>query len=149
MTRYLVVAHQTAVSPELLDRVSQLARDDPEAMFTILVPATVVDHLLIWKEGESRDIAQRSGEKAAELFKTNGLNVPSVNVGDSSPLLAIEDHLRAHPENYDAIVLSTLPEGLSRWLRQDVHSRAERQFALPIIHVVARKESGVASSSEG
>ena len=149
MTRYLVVAHQTAASPELLDRVSQLARDDPEAMFTILVPATAVDHLLMWEEGESRDIAQRSGEKAAELFKAKGLNVAGVDVGDSSPLLAIEDHLRTHPENYDAIVLSTLPEGLSRWLRQDVHSRAERQFALPIIHVVAQKESGVASGSRG
>jgi len=40
MMRYLVVAHQTATSPELLKRVFDLSENDREATFSILVPAT-------------------------------------------------------------------------------------------------------------
>jgi hypothetical protein len=56
-------------------------------------------------------------------------------IGDGSPLLAIEDELRAQPEKYEAIVLSTLPPGISRWLRLDVHNQAERKFGIPVIPV--------------
>lgn len=64
MTRYLVVAHQTATSPELLQRVTGLAANDPKATFTILVPGTPVDHLLVWEEGETRAIARKGAESA-------------------------------------------------------------------------------------
>ena len=138
MSRYLVVAHQTATSPELLDRMSQVAANDPDAVFTLLVPATPVPHLLVWYEGETRDIARQKAEEAKALFEKNGLNVARAGIGDSSPLLAIEDELRARPDEYDTIVLSTLPPGISRWLRLDVHSQAEGRFNLPVVHVVAQ-----------
>ena len=52
MTRYLVVAHQTATSLELLEKVTEIANGDPHSTFTILVPATPVQHLLVWEDGE-------------------------------------------------------------------------------------------------
>ena len=138
MTRYLVVAHQTATSPELLQRLSQLAVDDPEATFALLVPATPVPHLLVWEEGESEAVARRKTEDAGSLFQSACLKVARAQVGDASPLLAIEDELRARPGVYDAIVLCTLPPGISRWLRLDVHNQAESKFDMPVIHVMAQ-----------
>ncbi len=139
MARYLVVAHQTASSPELLQRLSELRAEDPEAIFTLLVPATPVVHLLVWEEGETREVAEKTAERAAKLFSSRGLNVVRTGIGDSSPLLAIEDEMRSHPGEHDAIVLSTLPVGISRWLRLDVHHQAQQKFDIPVIHVVAQK----------
>ncbi len=124
MTHYLVVAHQTATSAELLQCVVELAAFDPATVFTVLVPATPLVHLLTWEEGETNEIARQRAEEARERFEGSGLNVAQAKVGDGSPLLAIGDELRAHPEEYDAVVLSTLPPGVSRWLRLDVHHLA-------------------------
>ena len=139
MSNYLVVAHQTATSPELLERICELAADDPLAAFTILVPATPVTHLLVWEEGETQKIAQSKGEEAKALFEATDLKIMRTAVGDGSPLLAIADELRRCPDSCDAIVLSTLPPGISRWLRLDAHNQAERKFNLPLIHVVAQQ----------
>ena len=138
MTHYLVLAHQTATSAELLKRVSELAVPPP--IITILVPATPVVHLLTWAKGETKGIAWQRAEEARERFEASGLNVAQAKVGDSSPILAIGDELRAHPGEYGAAVLSTLPPGLSRWLRLDVRHVAERKFGLPVIHVVVQRQ---------
>lgn len=137
MTNYLVVAHQTATSLELLEKASELANDDSSASFTVLVPATPVHHLLAWEEGETKAVAAKRADMAKTLFESRDLKVARTDVGDSSPLLAIEDELRAHPGEHDAIVLSTLAPGISRWLRLDVHNQAEGKFGIPVIHVTA------------
>ncbi|MGY1622082.1 hypothetical protein ACI789_07810 [Geodermatophilus sp. SYSU D00965] len=36
----------------------------------------------------------------------------------------------------DAVIVSTLPLGLSRWLRRDLPGRLERAARLPVEHVV-------------
>ena len=46
MGLYLVVAHQTAASPELLEAVRKVMARELEAEFVLLVPATPVTHLL-------------------------------------------------------------------------------------------------------
>ena len=143
IAHYLVVAHQTSTSPELLQRVSELASDDPHTTFTILVPATPVAHLLTWEEGETQTIARNRAEKARTLFEEQGVQVEGTKVGDASPLLAIDDELRAQPQQYDGIVLSTLPAKISRWLRLDVHNQSERKFGIPVIHVVAERSDRV------
>ncbi len=137
MTRYLVVAHQTATSLELLEKVTGIADDDAGSTFTILVPATAVNHLLVWEDWESKTIAGKRAVMARALFESRDLKVMRTTVGDSSPMLAIEDELRKHPGEHDAIILSTLPPGTSRWLRLDVHHKAEGKFGIPVIHVVS------------
>ena len=139
MTRYLVVAHQTAAGPELIRRARELAREDPEAAFSILVPATPVDHMLAWEEGETDGIARRRAEEARRVFEDNGLKVRGIGIGDASPILAAEDALREQPGEYDAIILSTLPPSISRWIKLDNYSQAERRFNLPVIRVVAEE----------
>jgi hypothetical protein len=62
-------------------------------------------------------------------------------VGDISPVRAIADALLA--AEFDEIILSTLPPGPSRWLRQDVVHRVRRTFAVPCTHIVADPDPAV------
>src|SRR5207249_10852328 len=65
-----------------------------------------------------------------------GAKVVRTEVGDPSPMKAIEDELQRHQEKYDGIVISTLPLQRSRWVALDQPRRIERRFKLPVTHVV-------------
>ena len=137
VSRYLVVAHQTAGSPELREQLFALRREDPVAVFTILVPATPPSNLLVWEEGDAKEIARQRAEQSQRSLRQAGIQVDAARVGDHDPLQAIGDELEAH-RGYQAIVISTFPAGVSRWLKLDLVSRARRSFSqLPIIHVVS------------
>jgi hypothetical protein len=136
MAKYLLVAHQTAQAPELLEAAKNLAAADAQAEFSLLVPATPVGNLLVWEEGETMDVARSTARSGADSLKRHGINIVGVKVGDADPVLAIEDALRDQP--FETIVLSTLPIGISRWLKMDVVSRLRRQHpALRVLHVIA------------
>ncbi|MER3603416.1 MAG: hypothetical protein C4298_06420 [Thermus sp.] len=132
--RYLVVAHRTAKSPALAEKLKEILNQDPEARFVLLVPATPPPGW-VYDESEVRERAEKEAQEAKRALEAQGVPIEEAKPGDISPLLAIEEELLAHPQ-YQAIVLSTLPPGISRWLRLDVHTQAER-FGLPVIHVIA------------
>jgi hypothetical protein len=135
MSKYLIVAHQTVLSPELQRRVGALIAEDPAAEFAVLIPeAPGVPPT--W-EGETVDVAgQRADAARALLEETVQARVFRTAVGAPEPLQAIADELRVYP-NYDALVICTLPPGISRWLKLDLVHRASRKFGLRVIHVVA------------
>ncbi|MBV9005850.1 MAG: hypothetical protein JO181_14415 [Solirubrobacterales bacterium] len=56
------------------------------------------------------------------------------SIGDAEPLMAIQDAINLG--NYDEIIVSTLPLGVSRWLKLDLVSKA-RGLGLPVTHVQA------------
>src|SRR5215831_4429218 len=135
MSKYLIVAHQTASSPELQHKVSALIAQDPAAEFAVLVPE-LPGVALTW-EGETVDVAGQRAEAAkAVLEEKAGARVFRTAVGTADPVQAIAEELRAY-SRYDTLVISTLPPGISRWLKLDLVHRAERKFHLPVIHVVA------------
>jgi len=135
MSKYLVVTHRTALSPDLQRRVSALVEQDPSAEFAVLVPEAP-GALTTW-EGETIDAAKQRAEAAKTLLEENArARVVHTAVGDPDPLQAITDELRAHP-GYAGLVICTFPPGVSRWLKMDLVHRAERKFHLPVIHVVA------------
>ncbi len=135
MSRYLVVTHQTALSPDLQRKVSALVAEDPTAEFAVLVPEAPGSPIT-W-EGETVDVARQRAEAAkATLEETAGARVFRTAVGAPEPLQAITDELQMHP-GYDTLVICTLPPGVSRWLKLDLVHRAERKFGLRVIHVVA------------
>jgi hypothetical protein len=125
MARYLVVAHQTAESIELRQALTDLVVSDPEADFVLLVPATPPASMLVWEEGEAREIAARRAARVSEYLQRFGFRVADARVGDANPLDAIRDQLREY-RHYAAIVVSTLPRGVSTWLRMDLISRLRR-----------------------
>ncbi|HET8578076.1 MAG TPA: hypothetical protein VFO18_13330 [Methylomirabilota bacterium] len=135
MSRYLIVTHQTALSPELQRQVSALVGEDPAAEFAVLVPE--LPSLTFTWEGETVDVAKHRAEAAKMLLEeTARARVFRTAVGAPEPLQAITDELAAHP-GYDTLVICTLPPGISRWLKLDLVHRAERKFGLRVIHVVA------------
>lgn len=136
MRRYLVVANQTLAGEALASKIRELARRE-RCSFHIVVPATPPrDHA--WTEGEARATARRRLEVALSRFRTLALEADG-EVGDASPMLAIEDALREHGP-FDAVVLSTLPPGMSRWLRLDLPHRVGSVFGLPVHHVIGELE---------
>lgn len=137
MARYLVVAHQTADSPELAGALRQIKTGDPEASFVLVVPATPVQHLRGWTEGEAKAVASEAGIRAGKELARHGIELAGVRVGDPDPVNAAYDEWNDHPD-YQHVVISTLPQGVSRWLNADVGKRLERRLGLPVTHVVAR-----------
>jgi hypothetical protein len=139
MGKYLLVAHQTAEASELLDAALALAAEESEADFTLLVPATPVGDLLTWHEGEAKQVARQRAESASAALRRNGLNVVEVKVGDADPVLAIGDEF-VEGRRYDAVIISTLAPGVSRWIKMDAVSRVRRQHPnLRLIHVVPKE----------
>ncbi len=134
MSRYLIVAHQTASSPELQSKVRALLAGDAAAEFAVLVPAAP-GSTIIW-EGETVDVAEQRAQAARTVLEAAGANVVRTAVGAPDPFLAIMDEMREHP-GYHAIVVCTLPPGISRWLSLDLPHRVQRKFRLPVHHVVA------------
>lgn len=139
--RYLVVANQTLGGEPLVARIRELAREGPSA-FHVVVPASPPrDH--VWTEGEARAVAQTRLDGALKRLAELGVEVDG-EVGDESPMLAIEDAIRDGGP-FEAIVLSTLPPRLSRWLKVDLVHRVESAFGQRVIHVVGEPDDVGAS----
>jgi len=130
----LVVANRTADSPELIAALRRRASRSA-AHFTLLVPA--VPRGLAWatdmKAGEPEAFPR--AETGARRMRMAGLDLRETIVGDPDPLAAIGDALRAH--EFDEVIVSTLPRGISRWLRLSLPHRLGRMTELPVHHVVA------------
>lgn len=131
--RVLVVANRTAESPELLDALRARMVQGP-CEFTLLVPST--PHGITW----AADMT--AGGEEAELHRTGfvdelrreGLDVAGARVGDPDPLAAIQDECNFN--DYDELIVSTLPLHVSKWLKLDLPSKARAATGLPVTHVV-------------
>lgn len=133
--RILVVANQTLGGANL-KRELQRRIGEGECRFTLLVPATHPHEHATWTEEDARTLAQRHLDAALEGLRETGAEVDGM-VGDESPVLAINDALIGN--RFDEIILSTLPPGASRWLKQDLPRRVERRFNLPVTTVIAER----------
>ena len=139
----LVVARQTATSSGLLEAVRKRA-EHGEVTFHLLVPRQPHDmDKLVEPPEAGGDAAQQVLDVALPKLSEAAGEEVSGSVGDSEPLSAIENAI--HVGDYDEIIISTLPLGVSRWLRLDVVSKA-RRLGLPVTHV---ESSGKVEASAG
>jgi hypothetical protein len=134
--RYLVVANKTLCQQQLAVRIAELVAAGPCELH-VVVPATPPTESLVYTEGEARAVAYRRLVQALTTFEEMGAKVDG-EIGDANPMLAILDTLRTR--QFDEIVLSTEPPGVSRWLRQDLPNRVRRTFAIPVSHVTAQPD---------
>lgn len=132
MHRYVVVGSQTLLSNRLLREVLARQSDGP-AEFHVVVPAANPHVHAFWTEGEARAVAQDRLDAALERLRAEGISATG-SIGDANPADAVAD-LLLH-EHYDAVIVSTLPPGLSRWIHQDLPRRIERRVGLPVRHVI-------------
>src|SRR4051794_6287738 len=83
MHRYLVVAHQTLESPELVAAIQERLLPGP-ASFHLLVPQRH-DAGLTWSEGRARTEATDALDKALSTWADAGIPVTG-EVGEASPV---------------------------------------------------------------
>jgi hypothetical protein len=155
--RYLVVANRTLLGAELRTELGKRI-DAGQASFYVLVPNTaaadyqpdtesgVLPPSLAWwatnyrgpvTDEEAGDQArQRLSELLAEL-RALGVTAEG-DLGNAQPLEAMEKVLV--DQQFDEIIMATLPSRMSRWLRADLPHQAERRFRLPVTTVVTRGE---------
>ena len=136
MARYLVVAHETVSNPKLLEKLQEIAKKDDSAEFVLLVPASPVRHLLLWKTDTAteQEAAEHREAEGREAFIQAGVNLVATRIGAESPVDAIDQELRENP-GYAGLVISTLPEEHSRWMRLGLPQVMEQKHHLPVHHV--------------
>jgi hypothetical protein len=140
-TRVLVVANRTAATPALLDAVRERAARGP-CRFTLLVPHSSSGlHRLVDPEDQGQTEAEETLELALPLLGDAAGGEVDGMVGDPEPLAAIQDAVNVR--GFDEIILSTLPQRFSRWLRLDLPSKAAG-LGLPVTTVTARGREGAA-----
>jgi hypothetical protein len=137
--RVLVVAHKTAATPALLAAVRQRAARGP-ARFHLLVPNP---HAPSWRPSEASPPDVAEGEQVLALALPL-IEEAAGHPADGSvsprhdPMDAIEETL--HEEDFDEIILSTLPRAVSRWLHLDLPRRVAH-LGLPVTTVTAQERT--------
>lgn len=164
MGRCLIVANQT-LGGELLDREVR-QRIERGCDFFIVVPTTAPEHeTAAWALGfpvdggllayttsevfeederrrqaavvEARQRAERRLDKMIDKVRLHGGDAHGV-VGNADPTVAVQEAMDDGP--FDEIIVSTLPSGLSRWLRMDLPSRIARSTDIPVTTVEAEPD---------
>ena len=125
----LVVAHRTAATPLLLDEVRRRTQEGP-CRITLLVPRPYWD-----PDTEEAELVVELAVPVLE--EAAGGHVEAI-IGDSDPVDAAR--LVVAGGGVDEIILSTLPQRVSHWLRRDVPSRMER-LGLPVTVITAEQSS--------
>jgi hypothetical protein len=120
----LVVANQTVLGPELLDKIRERAAKG-SASFTIVSPQGDA-------EG-SYDEAERRLRQAVAVLRGEGLDVHG-QIAHPDPYAAVRDAIE--DERVDELIVSTLPGERSGWLRRDLVGRLRNDTKLPVEHVV-------------
>jgi hypothetical protein len=139
----LVVAHQTAATQGLLDCVKERAARSP-AKFHLVVPRQPHGmHKVVDPHEAGEEEAQAVLRDALpKLSQAAGSEVGG-SIGDPEPLMAIQDAV--HLGSFDEIIISTLPLGISRWLKLDLISKA-KALGLPVTHVEQKERAPAAVS---
>lgn len=125
-TNVLVVANITAASEELRVALVQRA-EQGSARFTLIVPADAV--------AGGREVARARLDEALAELRGAGLEIDG-RVGSGDPILAVSDEW--DPRRYDEIVVSTLPQKVSKWLHAGLPERIERITGARVTHVVSQ-----------
>jgi hypothetical protein len=133
--RILVIANET-VGAEALRECIQKKSEGVRENVLVVSPALSPSAVRHWASDEDpgRAEAQQRLDESLARLRQGGISARG-EVGDSEPLQAIEDALRTF--GADEIIISTHPEGKSRWLERGIVSAARERFAVPITHVVA------------
>jgi hypothetical protein len=152
--RYLVIANQTLAEAELTEAIRQRLEAGPSS-FYLLVPNT--DHGdLAARLARGAPIAPAAGDATVDVLATEhaqhrlgqlmddlrrldaDVDVDG-DLGDADPLKAATELLER--QQFDEIILSTLPQPISRWLGMDLPHRLQRHSGLPVTTIITKRVS--------
>jgi hypothetical protein len=134
--RLLIVATSSNISEPVRREIDRRAAGRPTKTM-VVVPALAgsrfqqaagdVDDAIAHADEQREPAAEEAREAGAEL-------VTEPRIGDSDPLLAIEDALREFPAQ--EILIVTRPAEDAAWMEEDLFDRARKRFSQPIAHFV-------------
>jgi GABA permease len=102
--------------------------------FLVVCPA-LNSRLETWTSDEDQARAAAQERLRATLERLGSVGIEARGeIGDSDPLVAVEDAVRTFQP--DEIVISTHPPGKSNWLERGVVDGVRVRFDVPVTHVV-------------
>ena len=124
----LVVANETVLGEQLLDRIRARAEEGP-ASFLIVCPQSDPSR------GEHPE-AERRLRAALSMLRSEGIDVHG-QIAHPDPFVAATEAVE--DERTDELIVSTFPGERSGWLRRDLVGRLRAQTGLPVQHVVVEE----------
>jgi hypothetical protein len=148
--RYLVIANQTLAEAELSEAIRQRMEAGPSS-FYLLVPNTDHGDLAArisrsaplgapvadaTADHPATEHAQHRLGQLLDDLRTAGADAEG-EVGEADPIAAVDNVLATR--TFDEIILSTLPEHVSKWLRMDLPHRLHRHSGLPVTTITTKR----------
>lgn len=157
MTRHLIVANQTLGGAKLERELKQRI-EQGNARFYVVVPmvqpeleaSNWVPHDPMFgmpaPAGPEQDAIEEARKRSQHRLNAILTKVDELGgdvqgeVGDSDPAKAVANVLER--ESFSEVIVSTLPSGISRWIKMDLPSRVERMAECPVTTIEADPEQG-------
>jgi hypothetical protein len=135
----LVVANETAVSPALVELITQKAREDGPVLVTVLAPINQPRQGYVVYYDTRRAAARRRLDKTLDRLREASIRASGVVV-EADPVSALRDGINQLEP--DEIVVSTHTQLHSGWLRRNAVDQMRRVAGdLPFQHVVVDLEA--------
>lgn len=135
MLNLIVVVSRRGIGPRLQGLLQDRIGSRPATIFLVMpaFASSAMDHLsseIDESAGEAtHDLHTSIAQLAEEDWTVGG------EVGDSDPLLAIEDAMRQLPA--DEIIVISLGDGDEVWAEEDLFAQIDRRFDIPATQIVA------------
>ena len=128
----LVVANETVGVKALIEAVKRHA-DSGDVQVHVLCPQNQPKHGHVIYDESVRSAAENRLTMTIAQLREVGIEADG-EIADPDPYSAIMDALGER--DFEEIIISTLPETRSGWLRQDLISRVQQATPTPVEHVV-------------
>lgn len=132
----LVVANVTAGRGVLRKRMKEIAEENEDMLFIVVVP------LQAGGDGRAAAVARARLGNTLDRMRREGLLVAGM-IGDPDPYTATMNALQFY--KVSRIIISTLPVTKSGWLRADLVSRVRKAANIEVEHIVAEAPAEVRS----
>jgi hypothetical protein len=129
-TNVLVIANETVIGDELLDRIRQRAARGP-ASFLIVSPQSDPSR-------SEHPEAERRLRRALSALRASGIDAHG-QVAHPDPYAAAMQAIQ--DERIDEVIVSTFEEARSPWLRRNLVQRLHNDAKVPVEHVVIPAET--------
>jgi hypothetical protein len=127
----LVLANQTAASPELIERLKAQAAEGPHRFIVVVPQGSGEGHAV--REARNRLKTLLDGLHEAGI-------VAAGMIGDPDPYTAAMNAIQYF--HISEVVISTLPEGSSKWVADKLVERVEQAANKPVEHIESGQPAG-------
>jgi hypothetical protein len=135
----LVIANKTSGGEELISRLQAKAADGQRRLFIAVIPQQD-------RSGSSSRAARL--RLAAMLQRLDGAGLLSAGmIGDPDPYTAVMNALELF--NVDDIVISTLPDERSGWMRSHLIERVRSASSVDVEHIVVDTQANTTAAAAG